>query len=180
MLAQFGILGALYDRVAHGHARPRVGLLSNGAEESKGTALTREAHPLLAAAAAHPDAGFEFIGYVEGNDLFAGGIDVVATDGFTGNVALKLAEGLAEALYRMAAVHLPDTAALRRKVDYREHGGALLGGVDGVVVICHGRSDGRAIEMAIRAAAREVDGGLVDGLRAAFTRHAKLWDKEAE
>ncbi len=183
MLAQFGILGAHYDRVAHGHARPRVGLLSNGAEESKGTALTRDAHRLLAAAAAHPDAGFEFTGYVEGNELFSGRIDVVATDGFTGNVALKLAEGLAEALYKMAEGHLRGAAglaALRRTVDYREHGGALLGGVDGVVVICHGRSDGRAIEMAIRTAAREVDGGLIDGLRAAFTRHADVWAAEGD
>ncbi|HEX7836354.1 MAG TPA: hypothetical protein VF469_02765, partial [Kofleriaceae bacterium] len=86
-LAQFGVIAAAYDRVVHGRERPRLGLLSNGAEPGKGTQLTRDAHALLAAAAA--DGGFHYAGYVEGSDLFRGAIDCIATDGFTGNVVLK-------------------------------------------------------------------------------------------
>src|SRR5436853_3174955 len=90
-LAQFGLLGACYDRVVHGRSRPRIGLLANGAEAGKGTDLTRAAHELLAAARGE----LQFIGYVEGSDLFRGVVDVVATDGFTGNVVLKTCEGIA-------------------------------------------------------------------------------------
>lgn len=133
MLRQFALLGAAYDRVVHGR-EPRVGLLSNGGEPGKGTALTREAHELLEATALH------YLGYVEGSDLFRGAVDVVVTDGFTGNIVLKTAEGLAAA---MDAAH-----------QYQHTGGALLAGVDGVLTIAHGRSDEVAIENAIRCAAR--------------------------
>lgn len=180
MLAQFGILGAHYDRIAHGHARPRVGLLSNGTEPSKGTELTRAAHEVLLQVAAHPDVELEYLGYVEGSALFSGGIDVVATDGFTGNVVLKLAEGLAEAMVGIVADHLQGSgeavASLSRAVDYRERGGALLGGVNGVVMICHGRSDASALKNAIRAADAEVSGGLVERLATSIARHRALWD----
>jgi glycerol-3-phosphate acyltransferase PlsX len=183
MLAQFGILGAHYDRIAHGHARPRVGLLSNGTEASKGTELTRAAHEILLQVAAHPEVELEYLGYVEGSSLFSGEIDVVATDGFTGNVVLKLAEGLAEAMVHIVADHLQHSgdvrsglAGLSRAVDYRERGGALLGGVKGVVMICHGRSDAVAIENAIRAADTEVKGGLVERLAGSMARHGDLWD----
>src|SRR5579863_9398834 len=94
-LAQFGVLGAAYDRVVHGRARPRLGLLANGAEPEKGTPLTRDAHALLSAATG----SFQFVGYVEGSDLFRGVVDVLATDGFTGNVVLKTCEGIAEGLF---------------------------------------------------------------------------------
>ncbi len=133
MLRQFALLGAAYDRVIHGR-EPRVGLLSNGSEPGKGTELTRAAHALIA------ETNLGYVGYVEGSDLFGGAVDVVATDGFTGNIVLKTAEGLA--------------AALNAAHQYQHTGGALLAGVDGVVTIAHGRSDELAIENAIRCAAR--------------------------
>lgn len=181
LLAQFGLLGAHYDRIAHGHPRPRVGLLSNGAESSKGTSLTRGAHRLLDRMASDAGGGFDYVGYVEGSDLFSGGVDVVATDGFTGNIVLKLSEGLAEAMFGLAETMLPDDLGgpldrLRHSLDYRERGGALLGGVNGVVMICHGRSDDVAIMNAIRAADAEVRGGLVENLARAARRYRSLWE----
>src|SRR4029077_1228025 len=94
-LAQVCVIAAAYDRVVHGRERPRLGLLSNGAEPGKGTQLTREAHALLAAV----QAPFQLVGYVEGRDLFRGVVDVIATDGFTGNVVLKTCEGIAEGMF---------------------------------------------------------------------------------
>jgi glycerol-3-phosphate acyltransferase PlsX len=135
-LAQFARLGAAYDRVAHGRAEPRIGLVSNGAEPGKGTELTRAAHALL-------DGTAGYVGYVEGSDLFDGTVDVAVCDGFTGNVILKTAEGLAKAL----------TGAEK----YAETGGALLAGVDGVVVLAHGRSDATAIKNALLRASRFAD-----------------------
>ena len=166
MLAQFGVLGAAYDRVVHGRARPRVGLLANGTEPGKGTELTRAAAPLLAAAAARGD--FHFVGYVEGSGIWDGAVDVVATDGFTGNVVLKACEGVATALFGLVRQRLTATPvaklggalvapALRdlgRRIDFAETGGALLAGVDGVVVIAHGRSDTTAMKNAVLMAAR--------------------------
>ncbi|RMH37272.1 MAG: phosphate acyltransferase PlsX [Deltaproteobacteria bacterium] len=190
MLAQFGVLGAAYDRILHGRARPRVGLLSNGTELTKGTELTREAHALLEAAASHPDAAFDYVGYVEGSSLFHGVCDVVATDGFTGNVVLKVSEGVSEAVFRMVKQQLmasvrgrlagvlarPAMVALKRTIDASETGGALLLGVRGVVVICHGRSDEVAIRNAIVASDRFVAGGLTERLGDALARHARLWE----
>src|SRR5688572_19904728 len=98
-LVQFGRLAAAYDHVVHGRERPRLGLLSNGAEPGKGTPLTRQAHQLLAAAAESASSAFEYVGYVEGSDLFRGVVDAIATDGFTGNVLLKTCEGIAEGLF---------------------------------------------------------------------------------
>jgi phosphate acyltransferase len=189
MLAQFGILGAHYDRIVHGHARPRVGLLSNGSEESKGTELTRAAHAILRQAAENPEAQFQYAGYVEGSELFAGHIDVVATDGFTGNVVLKVSEGVSQIVLRMvkaaltstlraklgAALVKPALLALRQSIDYSEFGGAVLAGVDGLVVICHGRSDARAIQNAIKSADEDARAGLVDQLARAMKRHHGLW-----
>lgn len=192
MLAQFGILGASYDRIVNGHRKPRVGLLSNGTEESKGTELTRAAHELLRAAADNPDAQFEYVGYVEGSEIFQGGIDVVATDGFTGNIVLKLSEGVAEAVFRMVKRELersirgklgglmirPAMLELKRTIDYAETGGAPLIGVSGVVKICHGRSDATAIKNAIKGSAQLVALGLTEQLAAAIERHHGLWDEE--
>src|SRR4029077_811652 len=96
-LAQVCVIAAAYDRVVHGRERPRVGLLSNGAEPGKGTQLTRDAHQLLHAAAS--SGAFEFVGYVEGSDLFRDVVDVIVTDGFTGNVVLKTCEGIAEGMF---------------------------------------------------------------------------------
>lgn len=164
-LAQFAEIGAAYDRAVHGRERPRVGLLANGSEAGKGTALTREAHALLCAVA--PGAGFDFIGYVEGSDLFRGVVDVVATDGFTGNVLLKTCEGIAEGMFGLvrqeleksplarlgSALVAPALRGVARRIDYHEVGGALLAGVTRPVVIAHGRSDAMAVASAIRAAA---------------------------
>ena len=107
-LAQFGVLAAAYDRVVHGRPRPRLGLLSNGSEPGKGTPLTREAHALLAAA----EGPFQYIGYVEGSDLFRGVVDVVATDGFTGNIVLKTCEGIAEGMFGLVRQELAKTRAV--------------------------------------------------------------------
>lgn len=173
-LAQFGLLGAAYDRAVHGRARPRVGLLSNGAEPGKGTPLTREAHALLSEA----KGDFQFVGYVEGSDLFRGVVDVIATDGFTGNVVLKTCEGIAEGLFGLVKQELektpmarlggalvaPALRGLAKRIDYTEIGGALLAGVARPAVIAHGRSDANAMCSAIRAAAdfarRDLPGAL--------------------
>jgi phosphate acyltransferase len=177
-LAQFGVLGAAYDRVVHGRARPRLGLLANGAEPGKGTQLTRDAHALLAAASGP----FQFVGYVEGSDLFRGVVDVIATDGFTGNVVLKTCEGIAEGLFGLvkrelettprarvgAALVKPALRALAKRIDYTEIGGALLAGVTKAAVIAHGRSDAAAIASAIRAAADFAARGLPEQLAAAL------------
>ncbi|HEX4455996.1 MAG TPA: phosphate acyltransferase PlsX [Kofleriaceae bacterium] len=177
-LAQFGVLGAAYDRVVHGRARPRLGLLANGAEPGKGTQLTREAHALLAAATGP----FQFVGYVEGSDLFRGVVDVIATDGFTGNVVLKTCEGIAEGLFGLVKRELettprarigatlvkPALRALAKRIDYSEIGGALLAGVTKPAVIAHGRSDATAIASAIRAAADFAARKLPDQLAAAL------------
>jgi glycerol-3-phosphate acyltransferase PlsX len=181
-LAQFGLLGAAYDRVVHNRARPRLGLLANGAEPGKGTPLTRDAHALLTAAAQRSP--FQFVGYVEGSDLFRGIVDVVATDGFTGNVVLKTCEGIAEGLFGLvrqelertprtrlgSALVAPALHSLAKRVDYSEIGGALLAGVSRPAVIAHGRSDATAICSAIRAAAdfasHSLPGQLADALQA--------------
>ena len=178
MLAQFGVLAAAYDRVVHGRARPRVGLLSNGGEPGKGTALTREAHTLLAAMTG----AFQYVGYVEGSDLFRGVVDVIATDGFTGNVVLKTCEGIAEGLFGLvrqelertprarlgAALVAPALRGLAKRIDYTEVGGALLAGVTKPVLIAHGRSDATAIASAIRSAARFAERELTRQLAAAL------------
>ena len=177
-LAQFGAIAAAYDQVVHGRERPRLGLLSNGAEPGKGTQLTRDAHALLAAA----QGSFQFVGYVEGSDLFRGAIDCIATDGFTGNVVLKTCEGIAEGMFGLVRQELEKTPLARlgsalvapalrgvaRRIDYTEVGGALLAGVAKPVVIAHGRSDAQAIASAIRAAARFAERALPERLASAI------------
>jgi phosphate acyltransferase len=186
VLAQFGVLGAVYAQVEHEKPRPRVGLLSNGEETSKGTELTRGAHAILERMAG-PD--FEYLGYIEGKDIFTGHVDVVATDGFTGNVVLKTSEGAAAAMLeflrgafksstRAKLGALLAKKALKewwRKIDYAETGGAPLLGVDGVAVVCHGRSNALALKNAIHAAARFAERDLTRRLGAALARHAAAW-----
>jgi glycerol-3-phosphate acyltransferase PlsX len=178
-LAQFGILGAAYDRVVHGRPHPRLGLLSNGAEPGKGTQLTRDAHALLSSA----QGAFQFVGYVEGSDIFRGIVDVVATDGFTGNILLKTCEGIAEGLFGLVRQELektprarlgstlvaPALRGLAKRIDYTEIGGALLAGVTKPAVIAHGRSDATAICSAIRAAADFAARDLPSQLATALT-----------
>ena len=139
-LLQFAIMGGVFARVALGVERPRIGLLSIGEEETKGNELTREAHRLL------KGAPIDFIGNVEGREIYSGVADVIVCDGFTGNVVLKTSEGLIEALQ----------ARLGEKVssvfDYSEYGGAPLLGVAGLVVVGHGRSSAKAVSNAIAMA----------------------------
>jgi glycerol-3-phosphate acyltransferase PlsX len=178
-LAQFGILAAAYDHVVHGRERPRLGLLSNGAEPGKGTPLTREAHELLAAL---PNPSFQYVGYIEGSDLFHGVVDAIATDGFTGNIVLKTCEGIAEGLFGLVRQELERTPLARlgaslvtpalrtvaKRIDYTEIGGALLAGVSRPAVIAHGRSDANAIASAIRAASHFAERKLPDALATAL------------
>jgi glycerol-3-phosphate acyltransferase PlsX len=189
-LLQFAVLGATFAAHArHDLPRPRVALLSNGEEPGKGTELTRAAHELLTAAGGGSD--FEFCGYVEGHELFRGEVDVIVTDGFSGNVALKTAEGTAAfvghllkhaiaagQLRRLGGLLLrPAFDELRALVDPASYGGAPLLGVRGLAVVCHGRSDARAITNAIRTTAGLVDAGLGAALTAAITRHRPLFER---
>jgi glycerol-3-phosphate acyltransferase PlsX len=164
-LVQFGLMGAIYAERILSIRNPRVGVLSNGEEESKGNELTRAASELLAATQ------LNYIGYVEGRDIFNGNADVVVCDGFTGNVALKTMEGLAsfagealKAAFQKSVLsrfgYLMSRNALReayRRLDYAEYGGAPLIGLEGVAIIAHGGSDPRAIKNAIRAARDEIE-----------------------
>jgi glycerol-3-phosphate acyltransferase PlsX len=159
-LVQFAFMGAIYAEKVQGIARPRVGVLSNGEEERKGNDLTRAASEELVSTS------LNYIGYVEGRDVFNGKVDVIVCDGFTGNVALKTMEGVAtfagdvlkEAFQRSFASrlgYLMSRNSLReayRRLDYAEYGGAPLLGLDGVGIVAHGGSSPRAIKNAIRAA----------------------------
>jgi glycerol-3-phosphate acyltransferase PlsX len=181
-LVQFAQMGSIYIERAFGIAQPRVGLLSNGEEPSKGNQLVQETFPLLAAAP-----GIDFYGNVEGNDITRGVVDVVVTDGFTGNVALKTAEGaaalinhtvrsrLTSTLLRKALAGLlyPAFNEVRKDLDYAEQGGAPLLGIDGVVIISHGRSNERAIASAVGVAKQTVAGEVpetIARLMATFAR----------
>jgi glycerol-3-phosphate acyltransferase PlsX len=169
-LAQWAVLGTAYVRARLGLPRPRVAVLSNGEETSKGTSLTREASALLRAS------DLDFIGYVEGKDLFSGDVEVVVTDGFTGNVVLKASEGVASAVTgllrsaierrgglpeKLGAMLLkPTFAGLKKMVDYAEYGGAPLLGIQGVGIVAHGRSSPRALQQALEAALQTAQAGL--------------------
>ena len=183
-LAQFAVMGEAYVRKRLGVARPRVAVLSNGEEASKGTSLTRETAALLARS------DLDFRGYVEGKDLFSGEVEVVVTDSFTGNVVLKTAEGAALGVAgllrttlekrgglpeKLGGLLLKSTlAGLKRVVDYAEYGGAPLLGVDGVGIVAHGRSSPRAISNALRAALQTHEVGLRDELTQCIAR-ARGW-----
>ncbi|MCS7350408.1 MAG: phosphate acyltransferase PlsX [Anaerolineae bacterium] len=181
-LLQFAMMGVIYAERVLGWPNPRVGILSNGEEPGKGSILVQEAYRLL------QESGLNFIGNVEGKDLSRGLAEVVVTDGFTGNVVIKHLEGTVSFLARFLKGQLTDGGLDRlglalalpglllaapgllclmpslwrifRHLDYREYGGAPLLGVNGVVVIGHGRSDAKAVKNAIRAAVRAVKGGM--------------------
>ncbi len=171
-LVQFATMGALYARIAVDVARPRVGLLSIGAEQIKGNPLTRDAHRLLAAGP------LDFVGNVEARDLFAGEVDVIVCDGFTGNVALKVSEGLVEVVevllrqelsraFTTRVGYLLSRRAFRRfqkRVDYSEYGGAPLLGVAGLCIVGHGRSSAKAVRNAVAMAYRFAERDLVGTL----------------
>jgi glycerol-3-phosphate acyltransferase PlsX len=180
-LVQFAQMGAVYARDRYGVERPRVGLLSIGEEPTKGTPLVKETHDLLTTTSSLDAAGAEFVGNVEGRDLMSGTADVVVTDGFTGNVALKTLEGglqvvigsilgvfnLNEETKEASGRLLPYLLPIYETMDPDNVGGAMLLGVNGVCVISHGSSSARAMVNAIKVAAEMVRHGVVDQLRTA-------------
>jgi len=178
-LHQYALMARVYaDRVL-GVKNPRVALLSIGGEEGKGNILTRETHKLMKA-----DASLNYVGYVEGRDLFNNKADVVATEGFTGNVVIKLAEGLTAGLFQtimreiagvdanMADQFKPVVKQIYAKHDYHEYGGAPLLGANGVCMICHGSSEARTITAAVKAAINYVQHGVNEGIVQALSNPA--------
>ncbi len=176
-LVQFAQMGAVFARERYGIDEPRVGLLSIGEEATKGSPLVKESHGLLATDTALAQAGARFVGNVEGRDIMTPDIDVVVTDGFTGNVALKTLEGgmrslVGAVLEGLSATKVADEALeallpLYGTLDPDNTGGAMLLGVDGVCIISHGSSSATAIVNATRVASEMVEAGVVDRLRAA-------------
>lgn len=182
-LQEFAVMGMVYTKYALSTPNPRVGLMSMGEESTKGTELTKEVHEVLKASA------LNFIGNVEGHDLFSGKVDVIVMDGFTGNVALKASETLAESIMELlkeelsrtmrtrlgAFLSIPAFRSLKRRIDPSEYGGAPLLGVNGCVVIGHGRSNAVAIKHGIRAAAAFFESGvnprIADELRILYRRN---------
>jgi glycerol-3-phosphate acyltransferase PlsX len=168
MLTQFAVMGEIYSRAIFHVPNPRVGLLSIGEEEHKGNELTKSVWPLI------KSLPINFIGNVEGRDIFSGIADVIVCDGFVGNVALKVSEGLVDMIKSMLRESLEATVTrkigyvlsraaykeFRKRVDYSEYGGIPLLGVKGVSIICHGRSNGNAIKNAIRVAAEFAEGDV--------------------
>lgn len=172
-LLQFAIMGSAYARVALGLDRPRVGLLSIGQEATKGTELVREAHRML------KGAPVVFVGNIEARDVYAGQADVIVCDGFTGNVALKISEGLVDALERLLGEELSRTFSgmvgsllsrrafrrFRRRVDYSEYGGVPVLGVTRLCIVGHGRSSSKAVRNAVAMAYRGASQGMLDRIR---------------
>ncbi len=186
-LVQFAMMGSIYAERVVGLSKPRVAIVSNGEEAEKGSERVKAVYPLLQASA------LNFIGSVEGKDIPKGQADVIVTDGFTGNVIIKLTEGLVSFLARTLKESftsgilnkiglvlmipglilmlpgmlflLPTVQRLRKRVDYRELGAAPLLGVDGVVLIAHGRSDATAIRGAIRSTIRAAEGHIVEAIK---------------
>ena len=164
-LLQYGIMADAYCKNILNKINPSVGLLNIGEEEKKGTEFIREAYELL------EKSKLNFIGNVEGKDLFSGKCDIIVCDGFVGNVALKVSESAADAMQTFLKRHLlsniwgkiglifmiPSLKRFKKEIDYAEYGGALLLGVNGVVIIGHGRSSVKAIKNAIRVAKEEVE-----------------------
>jgi len=180
-LLQFAIMGSVYMERVLEIERPRVGIVSTGEEEGKGSQLVLETYELL------KRSGLNFIGNVEGKDLFSGFADVVVTDGFTGNVMVKLAEGVAslfagiieEEIKRSPLTALggllakPAFRRVKSRLDYSEYGGVPLLGVKGVVIVAHGRSTSKAIKNALRMAKQAIEGGMIEVIREEFERRVE-------
>ncbi len=178
-LLQFAIMGSIYAERVRRVSQPRVGLLSNGEEPGKGNQLVKEAYPLLAAS------GLNFVGNVEGKEVFAGEADVVVTDGFTGNVLLKSSEAVAKLLLDIVKEKIqngslaaklggvlvrPTLRSIRQVLDPEEEGAAPLLGVNGLVFIGHGRSNTQAVKNAVRVAKQAVEAGVLGAIRAEIAR----------
>ena len=190
-LVQFARMGAAYVEKVWGVKNPRIGLVSNGEEPEKGSILVREAYALLT------ESGLNFVGNVEPKEITRGMADIALTDGFTGNVMLKTTEAIASFLLRFLKRELtgdalskvgliltvpglvaalpglvllmPALKRIVRRMDYAEYGGALLMGVDGIVIIGHGRSNAKAVKNAIRQARRAVENEALEAIRAAVS-----------
>lgn len=182
MLAQFAVMGEIYSRLIFHTSRPRVGLLSIGEEEHKGNELTRAVSPLLRGLP------INYLGNVEGRDIFTGMADVIICDGFVGNVVLKVSECLVDVFKIMlkeslqanltrqigAALSAGAFAEFKKKLDYSEYGGAPLLGLKGVSIICHGRSNANAIKNAVRVAAEFSQGRVSEKIEAELDNPAVL------
>ncbi len=172
-LLQFALMGSVYTERVLGVPNPRVAILSNGEEEGKGNQLVQDTVPLLKAST------LNFVGNAEGKDIPWGLADVIVTDGFTGNVVIKLAEGVSKFLIDVlkqeitsrtlskvgALLARPAFDEIKRRLDYREYGGAPLLGVDGVVIVGHGRSDALAIRNGIRVAAKTAENQVLEAIK---------------
>lgn len=181
-LLQFGILGSVFAERVRGVKNPRVGLISNGEEAGKGSELVKETYPLLA------NAKLNFVGNVEGKEIFNGHVDVAVTDGFTGNVFLKATEAVAKLLIQKiretiqggnlptkvgGALVRPALGSIRKMLDPSEEGAAPLLGVNGLVFIGHGRSDAQAIKSAVRVAKGASEAKVLDAMRSAIEESLK-------
>ncbi|MBM2825008.1 MAG: plsX [Dehalococcoidales bacterium] len=174
-LVQFAQLGTIYTKQVFGISSPRVGLLSNGEEEGKGNRLAKESYGLL------KESGLNFFGNIEGHDISHGTVDVIVTDGFTGNIVLKTIEGLGDTFLKLRhvgqllsnAYHHPGRGllidsglgSLAKRIDYREYGGSCLLGVNGNIIIAHGRSRAKAIQNAIASAKQTVERGICQKIK---------------
>jgi len=170
-LHQYGHMASVYGHRVIGIETPRVALLSIGSEESKGNSLVREAASMM-----KNDESLNYVGFAEGGDMFDGKADVIVTEGFTGNVVLKLAEGLAAGLFKTIAHEIfevdpelamkfePVVKTIYKKHDFHEYGGAPLLGSNGICFICHGRSEARTIKSAVRNAMQYAQHNVNDGI----------------
>jgi len=186
-LVQFGLMGCVYAEKVLGVPNPTVGLISNGEEEGKGNQLTREAFALL------QESGLSFVGNIESKDLGYAACTVAVTDGFTGNVLIKGAEGVAKLMTdlirkeagsslpgRIGGLLLrPSFRRVSKRLDYAEVGGAPLLGLDGVVLVGHGRSSARAVASMVRAGAEAARQGIVDAIKAGLQEGGPVGDSQA-
>ncbi len=178
-LLQFALMGSVYAERVLGVPNPRVAIVSNGEEEGKGNQLVQETVPLLKASP------LNFVGNAEGKDIIRGLADVIVTDGFTGNVIIKLAEGVSRFLMDLLKENLtarsmskvgamlakPAFDDVRSRLDYREYGGAPLLGIDGVVIVGHGRSDALAIKNAVRVTAHTVENSVLEAIKQGLAQY---------
>lgn len=183
-LAQYALMGSIYRQKVHGIEKPRVGLLNVGTEAMKGNELTKQAYPLI------EQQPIDFVGNVEARDVLAGVCDVLVCDGFSGNIMLKSLEGTAGSLFSMlkkeftsslknklaAAVLMPSLRNLKKVMDYKEHGGAPLLGLSGLVVKGHGSSDGEAMKNAVRQARIALKSNLIQSIGDEVSKHTEVSD----
>jgi glycerol-3-phosphate acyltransferase PlsX len=181
---EFAVMGSIYAQLAFGKESPSIGLMSIGEEDTKGTDRTKEAFKVL------KETGLNFVGNVEGRDVFNGSVDVIVTDGFTGNVILKVSESLSEMVEKLLREEIKRTLkasvgfllsrtafrSFKTRLDYSEYGGAPMLGVKGCVIICHGRSSAKAVKNAIRFASEFARRSLAEKIQ---TSIAELHSREA-